>query len=211
MNKSFRDNLKQAYNTEARQRDAGTIQSWKIEERAGFLSFLKNEHKQSLLEIGAGPGRDGRFFMDEGFDTTCIDLSPEMVSLCRQKGLNAHVMDMTELQFSDGSFDAVYALNSLLHLAKDEFPGVLASISSILKPAGLFYLGVYGGLNFEGIRENDRCTPKRFFSFYTDDNLQRVVSKTFDAVSFKTILLDNKEQLHFQSLILRKRNIEEPD
>jgi SAM-dependent methyltransferase len=211
MDKAFRDNLVEAYNAEARQRDASDIQLWKVEERAGFLALLKKEHKQSLLEIGSGPGRDGKFFKDERFDVTCIDLSTEMVNLCRLKGLKATVMDAADLLFPNGSFDAVYALNSLLHLAKSELPGVLHNIVSVLKPSGLFYFGVYGGYDFEGVKENDRCTPKRFFSFYTDDRLKQAVSKTFEIAYFKTIKLDNKEQLHFQSLILRNRNRKEPD
>jgi SAM-dependent methyltransferase len=211
MDRTIRHNLTEAYNAEARQRDASDIQPWKVEERAGFLVLLKKEHKQSLLEIGSGPGRDGKFFKDEGFDVTCIDLSTEMVNLCRLKGLKAQVMDAADLQFPVSSFDAVYALNSLLHLAKVELPRVLDNISSVLKSSGLFYFGVYGGYDFEGVRENDRCTPKRFFSFYTDNGLKQTVSKTFEIVHFETITLDNKEQLHFQSLILRKRNGKEPE
>jgi SAM-dependent methyltransferase len=207
MDNAFRDNLVEAYDAEARQRDASVIQPWKVEERAGFLALLKKEHRQSLLEIGSGPGRDGKFFMDEGFDVTCIDLSPEMVRLCRQKGLKARVMDVADLQFPDGSFDAVYALNSLLHLAKDELPAVLDKICRILKPSGLFYLGVYGGYGFEGVREDDRCTPKRFFSFYKDEELKLVVAKVYEIISFSTISLENRKRLHFQSVILRKKSL----
>jgi SAM-dependent methyltransferase len=205
MDKSFRDNLKQAYNTEAQQRDAGTIQTWKIEERAGFLFLLKNEHKRTLLEIGAGTGKDSLFFKEKGMETTSIDLSPEMVAFCRQKGLTAYTMDMTELIFPEGTYDAVYALNSLLHLTKDELPKVLSLISTVLTPTGLFYMGVYGGYEFEGVRENDRCIPKRFFSFFTDEHLQQVVLEVFDIAYFKPIPLEKEDKLHFQSLILRKR------
>ncbi|MFZ6026907.1 MAG: class I SAM-dependent methyltransferase [Chloroflexota bacterium] len=73
-----------------------------------------------------------------------IDLSPEMVRLCRQKGLATSVMDMAELDFSPASFGAI-AMNSLLHLPKTALPGVLRQIHRVLKPDGLFYLGVHGG------------------------------------------------------------------
>jgi SAM-dependent methyltransferase len=202
---SFRSDLKQAYDAEARQRDAGAVQDWKIKERAGFLALLQEEHKTILLEVGAGTGKDSRYFQDAGLAVTCIDLSPVMVDLCRQKGLNARVMDMTELSFRVKSFDAVYALNSLLHLDKKELPVVLRKINKVLKPEGLFFLGVYGGYAFEGINENDNCIPKRFFSFYGDDDLKQVVSQVFEIVYFQTISVENKAGLHFQSLILRKK------
>ncbi len=206
MDKSFRDNLRLTYDRQAAGRDAAPVQEWKVAERAAFLSLLQREHKRTLLEIGSGPGRDGRFFQDNGLEVTCIDLSPEMVRLCLEKGLNARVMDMTELDFPPGSFDAIYAMNSLLHLTKAELPGVLRKISDVLRPRGLFFMEVYGGDDFEGIWEPDKNDPKRFFSLFSDDHLLRVVAEVFDVLSFRKIELgENREGQHSQSLTLRKR------
>jgi len=202
---SFRDDLRTAYGRQAAARDASRIQDWKAAERAAFLSLLRKEDKRTLLEIGSGPGRDGEFFRDNSLDVTCIDLSPEMVRLCREKGLNACVMDVAELDFPPGSFDAVYAMNSLLHLSKAELPGVLAKISAALRPAGLFYLGVWGGHDFEGIWEQDDYDPKRFYSYFSDESLKRTVSATFDVVAFRNVDVGRAFGLHFQSLVLRKR------
>jgi len=126
---------------------------------------------------------------------------------------NLHV-DFHPLRYSiacagipEGSFDSVYAMNSLLHLTKAELPGVLKSIGSLLKPVGLFYMGVYGGIDSEGIREKDVTVPKRFFSFYTDDHLQEVVAEVFDIVHFRKISLENEKSRDFQSLVLRKKQV----
>jgi len=101
-----------------------------------------------------------------GMNVTCIDLSPEMIKLCQQKGLSAHVMDMTNLDFPPNTFDAVYALNSLLHIPKTEFRIVLENVGKVLKPSGVFYLGVYGtDEEFEGVWEQDAYNPKHFFHF----------------------------------------------
>ena len=207
MNRPFRDNLRKTYDRQANQRDAGSIQEWKEKERANFLHLLQKEDKHTLLEIGSGPGRDGRFFQENGIEVVCIDLSPEMIKLCRQKGLTAYVMDMADLTFPANSFDAVYALNSLLHLTKAELPTVLKKIDSILAPTGLFFMGVYGGYEFEGIREDDQNDPKRFFSYFTDDHLQKVVSQVFDILSFRHIPVQRADNWHFQSLILRKKPV----
>ena len=112
-------------------------------------------------------------------------------------------MDMIDLDFRDESFDAVYSLNSLLHLPKTELPLVLREIRRVLKVDGLFFLGVYGGFDFEGIWEKDSYLPKRFFSFHSDEGLQRVVTTDFELLSFKPISSGDGD-LHFQSLILRK-------
>lgn len=98
---SVQVNLILSYNRQAEQRDQSEIEDWKAIERAEFLTLLKGEHKESLLEIGAGHGRDSKFFEDNGFQVTCIDLSPEMVRLCQQKGLDARLMDMVDFDFPD--------------------------------------------------------------------------------------------------------------
>ena len=196
----------EAYNKYAQERDTYKKEAWKIEERANFLALLQSKDKRSLLEMGAGPGHDSKFFQDTGLAVTCIDLSPEMIKLCQQKGLSARVMDMTHLDFPPASFDAVYALNSLLHIPKADFRIVLENVKKVLKPSGLFYLGVYGSdEDFEGIWEQDAYNPKRFFSFHTDENIQKATAEIFELLYFKRIPTTG-DRLHFQSLILEKHN-----
>ncbi len=203
----LRNDLRKAYGRKAPERESYPIADWKVKVRQDFLALLQAEHKHTLLELGAGPGRDARFFQDNGLRVTCIDLSPETIELCRQKGLEAQVMDFGDLRFAAESFEAVYALNCLLHLPRPELPLVLQSINTILKPAGLFYLGVYGGYDHEGVWQDDAYEPKRFFSFFTDEHLQQVVTEVFEILSFQRILLsEENSHLHFQSLVLRKRN-----
>jgi SAM-dependent methyltransferase len=198
--------LRESYGRKARERDLSAVPPWKAEERLRFLGLLRSEGRRTLLELGAGPGKDGGFFRDHGLDVTCIDLSPEMVALCRAKGLEARVMDLLALDFPPESFDAAYALNSLLHLPGRELPAALRGIRTVLEPGGLFYLGVYGGEDFEGVWEDDPYEPKRFFSFRTDERLREVVAGPFEIHSFRRIDLDGRtDGLHFQSLILRKQ------
>jgi ubiquinone/menaquinone biosynthesis C-methylase UbiE len=203
-NKSFKNDLIEAYNKYAATRESQAIESWKLELRAEFLSLIKEENKASLLEIGAGAGKDSLFFQENGLHVKCIDLSPELVKICQQKGLDAQIMDMTELSFPKNSFDVVYALNSLLHIPKKDLPAVLKNIQTVLKPNGLFYMGVYGSEHeSEHIWENDRYTPKRFFAFYSDKHLQEITGQYFEKISFKKITFEG-DQPHFQRLILRK-------
>ena len=82
-------------------------------------------------------------------------------------------MDIDSVVFPEKSFDVVYTLNSLLHIPKKELPIVLKNIQKVLKPNGLFHLGVYGSENkSEHIWEDNSYTPKRFFAFYSDEHLK---------------------------------------
>ena len=202
--------LKQAYDNHAGERNTADLADWKIVECEHFLALLQSEGKRSLLEIGAGPGHFGAFFRDRGLDVTCTDLSPEMVRLCREKGLAAHVMDFLRLDFPPASFDAVFALNCLLHVPSADLDRVLAAVQRLLRPGGLFFYGVYGGHSFEGVWPEDHHDPKRYFVFYPDDELRRRVAERFDEVSFRAIQLEDDRESHFQSLILRPRSFLAP-
>ena len=88
-------------------------------------------------------------------------------------------------------------------MPKRELPEVLQGIKAVLKPTGLFYLGLWGGRESEGVWEDDAYTPKRFFSFYPDEQIQTVVANFFEILDFKAMTVEGVE-LHFQSMILRK-------
>jgi len=203
MDKQRKADLIKAYNLKAERRDKRSIEPWKADERGHFLSLLHIEDKKTLLEIGTGPGRDSLFFQENGFGVTGIDISPVMVDFCRKKGVVAFVMDAVDLEFEDGSFDAVYALNSFLHLSKQEFPIALENVHRVLQPGGLFYLGLYGGVDFESVWEEDSYRPKRFFSFHTNENLKKIVTKWFEIIYFQELVF-GEEEMNFQSIILRK-------
>jgi SAM-dependent methyltransferase len=206
MDNQLLTNLRTAYDRKVDERAHKPLEPWKIEERARFIQLLQQEGKQTLLEIGAGPGHDSLVFQENGFIVTCTDLSPEMVKHCQEKGLNAQVMDFAHLDFPPESFDAVYARNCLLHVPKHDFPGILEKIRILLRPGGLFFLGQYGGGDQEGIWEGDHYEPKRFYARYLDERIKEIVTSVFTLLSFKRVLLEDGSTGHFQSIILRKKD-----
>lgn len=198
----WRDDLRRAYDRHADERDEREPAAWKAREQGRFLERLLAEGHRSVLDLGAGPGADGRRFREAGVRTVCGDLSVRMARLCRHKGLVALVLDAAALPFADGSFDAVWAMNSLLHVPRRELAGVLGGIRRVMRPGGLLYLGVYGGPDSEGVWEGDPYAPQRFFSFLSDDALLDVARTAFEVVSFHTV--DVGSVHHFQGLTLRR-------
>ncbi|MCM1991517.1 class I SAM-dependent methyltransferase [Oceanirhabdus seepicola] len=195
--------LRQSYNNFANEREMSKLQEWKMKPRDSFLKFLMDESKSTLLDIGAGNGRDSKFFMDNNIDAMAVDLSDEMIRLCQEKGIQSHQLDFYNLYQIGKKFDAVWSMNSLLHVEKANLNIVLEEIRNVLNPLGLFFMGVYGGEDSEGIWEDDIYNPHRFFSFYTDENIKKVVSSYFEVISFERIETGGK--YHFQSMILRKK------
>lgn len=201
-NSNIKSVLRQAYDNHADLRDSSELEDWKAEERDKVLETFRLNDVRSVLEIGAGPGRDSLFFQERGFDITAVDLSEEMVRLCTQKGLYARVMDFYHLDFADRCFDAVYAMNCLLHVPKAQLPVVLAEIKRILKPNAIFYLGLYGGISTDGIWMQDAYEPKRYFAMYPDLEIQEIIKPYFKIEGFHTRDMGEGNP-HFQAMLLR--------
>jgi SAM-dependent methyltransferase len=204
INSKLREDIRKAYSKQVDVREGKEPEAWKIEERENFLDELKRNGASTLLEIGAGVGRDAQFFSGQGLEVLATDLTEENVARCREKGLRAEVADVCDLKFPAESFDAVYSLNCLLHIMRAEYRIALQNVHRVLKPGGLFYLGLYGGPDGESIYQADFAEPKRFFSRWSDDALKREVEGLLEIERFRAIELEKESEIHFQSLILRK-------
>ena len=206
MYKKVTKDLRAAYDRAADERDKRELSPWKERERQAYLELLQQEDKHTLLEIGAGSGRDSLFFQQNGLRVISSDLSPEMVRFCRQKGLEAYEMDFLNLDFAAASFEAVYALSCLLHVPKAYLAEALLEIRRVMTPGGLFLLGVYGGIEQDGSWEDDKHVPKRHFALYLDEQIKAIMGDFFAIRDFKAITLPDSRHsgIHYQRLILQK-------
>ncbi|GIH15389.1 class I SAM-dependent methyltransferase [Rugosimonospora africana] len=193
--------LRAAYDGAVRRRDGMVKAPWKLDERERFLARLREGRCARLLELGPGTGEDSVFFRDNGIDVVAVDLSPAMVARCRERGIEAHLMELMSLDFPPGSFDAGYAMNCLLHVPNADLPAVLRNIRSVLRPGGLFFLGEWGGDGTEGVWDRDGYDPPRFFSWRTDQQIERFARESFDVEDFHVV---ESGTWHFQSLTLSR-------
>ena len=198
----FTDALVKTYEKYAHERASYSLDEFKIQERSEFLKFLKAEERDTLLEIGCGPGQDAQFFQSQGFQVLAVDNTPTMVQLTAEKGIPAQVLDCYDLDQIDEHFDAVYTMNCLLHIPKRDFDQTLHLISRRLNKGGLMYLGLWGDENFEGIWEQDQYEPKRFFSFWKTEALLEVLQRFFRLEYYRR--LEPHEGRIFNSFIIRK-------
>ncbi len=186
----------------AAMRDGWATQEFKAQERGRFLGLLRERGAASLLEVGAGPGHDSLYFQEQGLRVLCTDLSPDMVERCQAKGLDARVADFLSLGVPPASFDAVYALNCLLHVPTTDLPRVLTAISEVLVPGGLLYVGTWGGKDEEGPVDDPRYPVPRFFAFRSDQVMRELLAEQFDILSFAAVDMANDNR--FQSFMLQK-------
>ena len=202
----FTDTLVKTYEKYAHERASHSPDEFKVRERSEFLKLLKVEERETLLEIGCGHGHDAQFFQSQGLRVLAVDNTPTMVKLTAEKGIPAQVLDCYDLDQINEHFDAVYTMNCLLHIPKQDFNQVLRLISKRLNESGLMYLGIWGDQDFEGIWEQDKYVPKRFFSFWKTEALLEVLQRSFRLEYYRR--LEPHRGRIFNSFILRKPRLE---
>ena len=92
----------------------------------------------SVLDVGCGPGYISAAAAERGAISTGLDFSGEMIAIARKMfpRIEFQEGDAQNLPFADGSFDAVLANFSLLHLSDPE--RACAEACRVLKPGGKF-------------------------------------------------------------------------
>jgi SAM-dependent methyltransferase len=87
------------------------------------------------LEVGCGPGDMAARVKDElGIEVVALDISPRMVELTRERGVDARVGDVQELPFEAASFDCAVAAWMLYHVP--DLDRGLAELARVLTPGG---------------------------------------------------------------------------
>jgi SAM-dependent methyltransferase len=88
-----------------------------------------------VLEVGCGMGNFAeRVARDTSAEVVATDLSPRMVEVACERGLDARVADVQELPFEDGEFDCAVANAMLYHV--EDLDRALSELARVLEPGG---------------------------------------------------------------------------
>lgn len=179
---NYKSVTKQAYERYAKKFEAATKEYLVKHLLTDAEFFIQNLPGKRILDLGSGPGWHGLFFKESGLDPVCFDISPEMIKLCKKKGLKAELGDIEDLKFKNDSFDGVWAVSSLLHVPKTKIPDVLAKLNKILKPNGLLFVGVKEGKGEELFESEKYPGVKRFFSYFNQEEMRDLLKPYFEVI-----------------------------
>jgi SAM-dependent methyltransferase len=189
---SYKDDLVAAYDSDVERRNAMTPAVWRTDIVDRFTESARELGAESVLELGCGTGQLARYVADKGFDVVAIDLSPENVAKTRLRDVKAETADFASLPFPNDSFDASFAMNSLLHVPPGDLSDVLTEIARVLRPGSPLLIVVWGGVTEEGTVDSEWLDPPRYFSSYSDDDLLALETPGFERSSFETIDVDEE-------------------
>lgn len=108
-------------------------------------SQLKIDPTWRVLDVGCGQGRYTIWFAQKGCQVTAVDLSQEMLNLCRQNAEAARVSDSIDLvladaehlsQLEDGQYDVVSCMATFVHIPDLEKATI--NMARKLRPGGHF-------------------------------------------------------------------------
>jgi SAM-dependent methyltransferase len=98
------------------------------------------------LDLGAGAGRDTRHLLEEGFEVTAVDASPQLeailADLPHQDRLRVVVSRFEDFDFE--SYDLVNAAFALPFTSPEAFDRVFEALCRSLRPAGIFCGQLFG-------------------------------------------------------------------
>jgi ubiquinone/menaquinone biosynthesis C-methylase UbiE len=105
-----------------------------------------------VLEVGCGWGELAeRVATETEAEVVAVDISPRMVELTRQRGIDARVGDVQKLPFADGEFDVVVAVWMLYHVP--DIPRALGEIVRVLRPGGRLVAATNSQTHLHELRE----------------------------------------------------------
>jgi ubiquinone/menaquinone biosynthesis C-methylase UbiE len=110
----------------------------------------------AVLDLGCGAGIPATlWFAEHGYAVTGVDISARQLELAKERVPNATFIkaDMTALDFPPGTFDAVTAFYSIIHVPREEQQALIGNIARWLKPGGVL-MATWPMAEWEGQEDN---------------------------------------------------------
>jgi ubiquinone/menaquinone biosynthesis C-methylase UbiE len=106
------------------------------------LLFDRVDAGGKVLDLGCGSGIPHTITMAKRYKVIGVDLSQNQIDLARKNVPGAEFIkqDMTALTFPDETFDAVVSYMAILHVPREEKPGLYCNIFRMLKNGGTFMM-----------------------------------------------------------------------
>ena len=135
-----------------------------------LIDFTKAVKQSGLvLDLGCGPGIASDYMRESGLVPDPVDASAVMIKLANERyGLNARELNFADV-CGEHIYDGVWANFSLLHAKKSDFKDHLRAIYKVLKPRGVFSIGMKLGLG------ERRDKLGRFYAYYNRSELLKLL------------------------------------
>jgi SAM-dependent methyltransferase len=147
--------------------------------RVPAVAAVAEARPRRVLEVGCGWGELAEWLAREtGAEVVAVDLSPRMVELARERGVDARVADVQALPFEDGSFDVAVAAWMLYHVP--DLAAAVAELARVLRPGGRLVAVTNSAFHLQELRELVSSGPSP--STFTRENGAGLLAPRFARV-----------------------------
>jgi cyclopropane fatty-acyl-phospholipid synthase-like methyltransferase len=147
-----------------------------------------------VLELGCGGGSGDTRALAERFRVLGVDISGEQIRRACENVPDAEFLqaDMTALELSAASFDAVAAFYSFNHVPRDLLPKLFADVRTWLVPGGLF-LTALGASDNPGWTGEWLGTTTYFSGYPPEENRRLLAEAGFHALLDEVVTMREPE------------------
>jgi SAM-dependent methyltransferase len=130
----------------------GTADHDVSQNRDALLGAIEGPGPYRVLDLGCGPGRDLRYFRDQGHEAIGVDGCSAFCEMARSwSGCEVWHQDFLSLSLPPERFDGVFANASLFHVPSAELPRVLGELRAALRAGGVLFCSNPRGEGDEGM------------------------------------------------------------
>lgn len=159
---------------------------WEAGKREAQQLSIYVTAESKVLDIGCGIGRVEKFLAPKCAEIDAVDISENMLRHARSevKATNVHFRrcDATKLTnlFEPNTFDFIFTLNTLQHLAKDQALKVLKDVNALLKKTGIAFLHFLNSdaEHWKKISKKQRRLDPARIRLYNRDEIEHLMCST---------------------------------
>lgn len=142
----------------------------------------------SILEIGAGGGRDAKELTARGYNYLGTDISPEMLTVAREElpTVEFQHRSVYDLETIGREFDGFWASAVLLHIPRQRIDVALRQIRTVVRPGGIGFISLKDGAG-ETVENEDvhGVQLRRLFVYWTKADFATVLDRNgYDLVRY---------------------------
>lgn len=158
------------YNSNAAQYFSDTVNVDMTECCDRFLKYVVPGGR--IIDIGAGSGRDIKYFKDKEYTSEGIDASKEMCRLATE--YTGIVVRCERIQdwYPQEKYDGIWANASLLHLTITEIEDFILRAVDYLNPNGALYISMKKGI------QTGQDNNGRVFTDFSEEKVQQIMEKS---------------------------------
>jgi 2-polyprenyl-3-methyl-5-hydroxy-6-metoxy-1,4-benzoquinol methylase len=189
------------------------MQDYVISDRkmaAPFINYLKKHFsKVRVLELGPGSGLNLAYFEKEGFETTTIDISREIIRVSQEIAPKTKYLfgDFLAFDFIKSKFEGIFA-KAFIHLfPKEDARAVLKKIFDLLVDSGAAFIATtIHNKSEEGFFEKTDYDKKmkRFRKRWLESELLEEITNTGFTIYHKDYCIEPNKKKKWINLIVVK-------